>query len=115
LGYWDAIITLIVPRLPNLEVLNFEGGFNENNGHPPSINFPRITGAIERARDLQLRSEISSPLAMSNLRHITIKPSERKTKGVQVHRLFPFLNIPSVRSVEVSGIAEDKRNVFPPG
>jgi hypothetical protein len=114
-GYWDAIITLIVSRLPNLEVLNFEGWFNKDDRRPPTVTFPIIMGAIERARDLQKRSELSSPLAMSNLRHITIKHSKPKEEGIQIHWLFPFFNIPSVRSFEVGGIEDDKRNDFPPG
>jgi hypothetical protein len=113
-GYWDAIITLLVSRLPNLEVLNFEGWFNEIDGHPPTINFPIIMGAIERAIDLQKRSELSSPLAMSNLQHITTKHSKPKREGIQVYWLFPFLNIPSVRSFEGSGTENDKRHDFPP-
>jgi hypothetical protein len=113
-GYWDVIITLIVSRLPNLEVLNFEGWFNEFDRHPPTITFPIIMGAIKQARDLQLRAELSSPLAMPSLRHITIKHSKPEKEGIQVHWLFPILNIPSIRSFEVSGIENDKRNGPPP-
>jgi hypothetical protein len=48
---------------------------------------------------------------MSNLRAIVIKHSELEHPGIEVSWLFPFLDVPSVRSFEVSGIENDSPNV----
>jgi hypothetical protein len=106
-GNWDAIVVFFLSLLPNLQELRFRGWpFNVDE------EYPRLTRFLQRAADLQNRSE-ASPLAMSNVHSASLQYWDTKN-GMQVDAILPLLNLKSVTSFDGVRISGNSLEWFTP-
>lgn len=106
-GKWDAIVVFFLSLLPNLQDLRFRGW-------PFTVDeeYPRLTRFLQRAADLQNRSE-ASPLAMSNVHSASLQYWDTKN-GMQVDAILPLLNLKSVTSFDGARISGKSLKWFTP-
>lgn len=108
-GLWDSIAVLLLCLVPNLQELGFD--YWAHDKRECEHYFPRLMIFFRRAAELQIHSEIS-PLAMSNVRSVSIQCFD--TRGMEIDAIVPFLSLKRVTSFSANWISGETLKWFAP-
>jgi hypothetical protein len=106
---WDAIVTLILSLLPNLQELDFEDWWPPCN---TDDELPRLIRLLQLSADFQNFPE-TSPSALINVHRASVQYCDTEI-GMPIEAILPFLNLRSITSFAGTMIAGESLGWFTP-
>jgi hypothetical protein len=100
-GSWNATVALTIAYLPSIEIIRLAEWSNKLEER-----CSYIVKMMKRARILQTQ-RIRIPMALFNLRTVSLCFRKWEVKGFDLEQLFPFLELPSLRSLTAQKLFED--------